>query len=137
MIIIAANDGQFRKLSAALGRAELADDDRFATVASRNQHRGSLRPLLEELLAHRSAAEWFDILTAAGVACGPVNTVEGGVKLAERLGLDPAVVADGVPTVRNPIRLSASPVTYRYAPPELDGDASVIRAWLDDPDATL
>jgi crotonobetainyl-CoA:carnitine CoA-transferase CaiB-like acyl-CoA transferase len=131
LIVIAGNDGQFRKLCATLGRAELADDERFATVASRNENRELLRPELEELLSHRSAAEWFDELTEAGVACGPINTVEGGVKLAEQLGLAPEVVIDGIPTVRNPIQMSASPVTYRYPPPRLDGDATAIRTWLD------
>ncbi len=136
LIVIAGNDGQFRNLCAALGRAELADDTRFATVASRNDNRELLRPELEELLSHRTAGEWFDVLTGAGVACGPINTVEGGVKLAEQLGLAPEVVIDGIPTVRNPIRMSASPVTYRHPPPQLDGDAAAIRAWLDEIQAT-
>jgi crotonobetainyl-CoA:carnitine CoA-transferase CaiB-like acyl-CoA transferase len=133
LIVIAANDGQFRKLCAALGRPQLADDDRYASVALRNEHRDVLRIELEELLSRRSAAEWFDVLTQAGVASGPINTVEGGVQLAERLGLEPVVVIDGVPTIRNPIGFSATPVTYRYPPPTLDGDAAQIRAWLDDP----
>jgi crotonobetainyl-CoA:carnitine CoA-transferase CaiB-like acyl-CoA transferase len=132
IIVIAGNDRQFGTLCAALGRPELADDDRFATVAGRNENRELLRPELEELLSHRTATEWFDVLTEAGVACGPINTIEGGVKLATQLGLEPEVDIDGVPTVRNPIRLSASPVTYRHAPPALDADRAGIRAWLDD-----
>jgi crotonobetainyl-CoA:carnitine CoA-transferase CaiB-like acyl-CoA transferase len=135
LIVIAGNDGQFRKLAKELGNAELADDERFATVASRNENREELRPLLVELLAKRSAQEWFDVLSAAGVACGPINTVDGGVRLAEKLGLEPVVEIDGVPSIRNPIRLSASPVSYRYPPPALDGDSADIRSWLDAGDA--
>jgi crotonobetainyl-CoA:carnitine CoA-transferase CaiB-like acyl-CoA transferase len=130
LIVIAGNDGQFRKLAAELGNAELADDERFATVASRNENREELRPLLVELLSKRSAQEWFDVLSAAGVACGPINSIDDGVRLAEKLGLEPVVEIDGVPTVRNPIRLSATPVTYRYPPPALDGDSAEIRSWL-------
>jgi crotonobetainyl-CoA:carnitine CoA-transferase CaiB-like acyl-CoA transferase len=130
LIVIAGNDGQFRKLSAELGNAELADDERFATVSSRNENREELRPLLVELLAKRTAQEWFDMLSAAGVACGPINSIDDGVRLAEKLGLEPVVEIDGVPTVRNPIRFSATPVTYRYPPPDLDGDSAQIRSWL-------
>jgi crotonobetainyl-CoA:carnitine CoA-transferase CaiB-like acyl-CoA transferase len=132
LIVIAGNDGQFRKLVTALGRSELADDERFATVSSRNENRDELRPLLVELLAQRSAQEWFDVLSAAGVACGPINSIDDGVRLAEKLGLEPVVEVDGVPTVRNPIRFSETPVTYRYPPPGLDGDSVEVRRWLAD-----
>ena len=50
LIVIAGNDAQFRKLCAALEKPELADDDRFATVAARNENRELLRPELEGLL---------------------------------------------------------------------------------------
>jgi crotonobetainyl-CoA:carnitine CoA-transferase CaiB-like acyl-CoA transferase len=130
LIVIAGNDGQFRKLAAELGNAELADDERFATVSNRNENREELRPLLVELLSKRSAQEWFDVLSAAGVACGPINSIDDGVRLAEKLGLEPVVEIDGVPTVRNPIRFSATPVTYRYPPPSLDGDSAELRSWL-------
>jgi crotonobetainyl-CoA:carnitine CoA-transferase CaiB-like acyl-CoA transferase len=131
LIVIAGNDGQFRKLCTALGDPALPDDDRYATVEIRNENREQLRPVLVELLSKRSAAEWFDLLSAAGVACGPINDVDGGVELAEKLGLEPVVEIDGVPTIRNPIRLSATPVTYRYPPPTLDADGAEIRRWLD------
>lgn len=134
LIVIAGNDGQFRRLAAALGIPGLSDDERFATVGSRNDHREELRPLLLAALATRSAQEWFEILTAAGLPSGPINTVRGGVELAESLGLEPVVMTgDGdaaVPTVRNPIRLSGTPVDYRLAPPTLDADGDWVRRWL-------
>jgi crotonobetainyl-CoA:carnitine CoA-transferase CaiB-like acyl-CoA transferase len=130
LIVIAGNDGQFRALCAALGVAELADDERFAKSPIRNRNREQLRPLLLEQLARHSAAEWFVILSAAGLACGPINDVRQGVELAERLGLEPVVLAGDVPTVRNPIRMSATPVRYDLAPPAVDADGAAIRAWL-------
>jgi crotonobetainyl-CoA:carnitine CoA-transferase CaiB-like acyl-CoA transferase len=136
LIVVAGNDGQFRKLAAAIGAPELADDPRFATVGERNDHREELRPLLLERLAERSAQEWFDVLTEAGVPCGPINDVRGGVELAERLGLEPVVEIDGVPTVRNPIRFSASPARYDLPPPGLDEHGADVRAWLGFPKET-
>ena len=130
LIVIAGNDGQFRRLAAALGIPEVAADERFATVGARNDNREQLRPILLERLATRTAAEWFDILTAAGIPSGPINDVRGGVELAERLGLEPVADAGGIPTVRNPVRLSGTPARHDLAPPGLDEHGAEIRAWL-------
>jgi crotonobetainyl-CoA:carnitine CoA-transferase CaiB-like acyl-CoA transferase len=131
LIVIAGNDAQFRRLAAALDLPEVADDARFATVAARNGRREELRPLLLARLATRPAREWFEILTAAGIPCGPINDVRGGISLAAELGLDPVVAAGDVPTVRNPIGLSATPPRYDLAPPELGEHGDEIRAWLE------
>ena len=134
LIVIAGNDGQFRKLAAALGVAEVADDPRFATVGQRNDNRELLRPILLERLATKTAAEWFDVLSSAGIPCGPINDIRGGVQLADELGLEPVAVAGGVPTVRNPIRFSHTPNRYDLAPPALDEHGAEIRAWLGRPE---
>ncbi|WP_329247570.1 CoA transferase [Actinoallomurus sp. NBC_01490] len=130
LIVVAGNDGQFRRLCAAIGAPGLADDERFATVGSRNDNREELRPLLLERLATRSAQEWFTVLTEAGIPCGPINDVRGGVELAGELGLEPVVAPDGVPSVRNPVRMSATPARYDLAPPALDAHGDEVRAWL-------
>jgi crotonobetainyl-CoA:carnitine CoA-transferase CaiB-like acyl-CoA transferase len=134
LIVIAGNDRQFRRLADAIGRPELAEDQRFDTVGKRNGNRDLLRPLLLEALSRKTAQEWFESLTEAGLPCGPINTVRGGVELADRLGLEPVVeVGDGeaaVPTVRNPVRLSATPASYRLPPPALDEHGDDIRRWL-------
>jgi crotonobetainyl-CoA:carnitine CoA-transferase CaiB-like acyl-CoA transferase len=130
LIIAAGNDSQFRKLAAALDVPELGQDERFATVGQRNDNREQLRPLLLERLATRSAREWFRVLSDAGVPCGPINDIRGGVELAQELGLEPVVRAGDVPTVRNPIRLSATPARYELAPPGLDEHGDEIRSWL-------
>ena len=130
LIIAAGNDRQFRTLATALGAPELADDERFRSVGNRNDNRGELRPLLLARLATKSAQEWFGILTDVGIPCGPINDVRGGVELAESLGLEPVVMTGDVPTVRNPIRMSATPPRHELPPPALDADGDAIRAWL-------
>ncbi|HET9170890.1 MAG TPA: CoA transferase [Actinospica sp.] len=130
LIVVAGNDSQFRKLAAVLDVPELAEDERFATVGRRNDNREELRPLLLERLATRSAQEWFRVLSDAGVPCGPINDVRGGIELATELGLEPVVQAGDVPTVRNPIRFSQTPARYDLAPPGLDEHGAEIRAWL-------
>jgi len=130
LIVIAGNDAQFRRLAEVLDIAEVAGDPRFATVGARNDNRETLRPILLDRLATKSANEWFDILTANGIPCGPINDVRGGVELATEIGLEPVVDSGGIPTVRNPIRMSATPARYHLAPPRLDEHGDEIRAWL-------
>jgi crotonobetainyl-CoA:carnitine CoA-transferase CaiB-like acyl-CoA transferase len=130
LIVIAGNDAQFRRLAGLLGIERVADDERFATVAARNANREELRPILLERLATRSAQEWFEVLSAGGIPCGPINDVRGGVELAGRLGLEPVVLAGDVPTVRHPIDFSATPARYDYPPPRLGEHGEEIREWL-------
>lgn len=131
LVVIAANDNQWRRLVVAIGAPELLDDGRFGSMAQRNAHRVEIRRVLVERLATKQAAEWFDILTAAGVPCGPINTVAGGVALAQELGLDPVVAPGGVPGIRHPVTYSATPPSYRRPPPPLDADGAAIRVWLE------
>lgn len=137
LIVVAGNNGQFTKLAQVIGSPELAEDPRFDTIGKRNANREELRPLLLDALSAKSAQDWFGILTEAGLPSGPINTVEGGVRLAEELGLDPVVEVgegdDAVPTVRNPIRLSRTPASYRLPPPALDEHGADVRAWLSSP----
>ena len=125
-VIAVGNDAQFRKCMEVLGRPELGGDERFATNPARVQHRDELFDVMCERLQTRGADEWFTELSKAGVPCGPINDVAGAFALADRLGLAPTTVVDGVPTVTNPIRLSATPPVYRHAPPRL-GDADDVQ----------
>jgi crotonobetainyl-CoA:carnitine CoA-transferase CaiB-like acyl-CoA transferase len=137
MIVTAGNDGQFRKLCEVIGAPELADDPRFAANPGRTANRDTLRPLLAQRLAAKTAAEWFPLLNAAGVPCGPINTVDAGVAFARDIGLDPVVMAGegdaARPGIRHPVMFSATPASYPLPPPALDEHGEQIRAWLAQP----
>ncbi|SFS79097.1 Crotonobetainyl-CoA:carnitine CoA-transferase CaiB [Saccharopolyspora flava] len=134
LIVIAGNDGQFRALCGVLGLDELVDDERFRHNDDRTRNRDQLRPLLVAELRKRPALEWWRELSEAGVACGPINTVDGGVSLATELGLDPVVhVGDeALPMIRNPIGFSHTPSRHSLPPPALDEHGDDIRRWLTD-----
>ncbi|RYG78484.1 CoA transferase [Yimella sp. RIT 621] len=138
LIVIAGNDRQFSTLAGALGAPELAEDPRFRTVGDRTANREELRPLLVERLAQHTRAEWFDILVAAGLPAGPINSIQEGIEFATGLGLDPVVEVgpegDSVPLVRNPISLSRSTARYDRRPPEMGEHSDEIRAWLNELD---
>jgi crotonobetainyl-CoA:carnitine CoA-transferase CaiB-like acyl-CoA transferase len=140
LVIAAGNNGQFGKLCEILDLPELPHDPRFANTKDRNRNREALRPLLVERLRTRTANEWFHRLSAAGIPCGPINSVEGGIALARELGLDPVVEVgteeNAVPGIRHPISFSLTPPRHELPPPILGQDNEQIRAWLRQSSAT-
>jgi len=126
LVLAVGNDRQFAVLCEVLGAPGLASDPRFVTNPDRVANREDLTGQLTPLLASRPAAEWAAELTARRVPAGEVNDVAAAFALAERIGLGPTVAIprpDGgtVSLTRNPINLSATPATYRSAPPDLPG----------------
>jgi formyl-CoA transferase/CoA:oxalate CoA-transferase len=99
-------------------------DPRFATNRDRIEHKAELIPLLDEIIGTQKAEVWLSQFTAAKIPCGPINYVD------ETLN-DPQVRDRGmivelehplIGTVRslgNPLRFSATPITYRLPPPTL------------------
>jgi CoA:oxalate CoA-transferase len=81
--ICAVAEPTFVALAGALGRPDLAGDERFAGVAARLAHRDELRREIEDLLARRPRAEVVDRLQHAGVPAGPVRTVPEAVESAQ------------------------------------------------------
>ncbi|HVV90476.1 MAG TPA: CoA transferase [Solirubrobacterales bacterium] len=127
LVLAVGNDRQFAALCEELGAPDLAADPRFADNPARVENRDALGAELERLLASRSAAEWTAALLERRVPAGQVNDLAAAFAFADRLGLEPTVEIpreDGtaVSLTRNPIRLSATPATYRTAPPRLPGD---------------
>ena len=128
LVLAVGNDRQFRELAEVLGAPALAEDPRFSTNAERVANLPILRSELEHILRIHPVAHWSDKLMTAGVPAGRVNNIAQAFQLAETLGLEPTVAvprADGsiARLVRNPIRLSRTPVTYRSAPPALAAHA--------------
>jgi crotonobetainyl-CoA:carnitine CoA-transferase CaiB-like acyl-CoA transferase len=136
MMVTAGNDAQFRALCEVAGRTDLLDDARFATNPQRVAHRAEVVRAIRAVLATRPRAWWVEQLAAAGVPCGPVNSVPEAFT-------DPQVVARGmrievaepggepVAMVASPLRFSATPVEYHRAPPRLgEHTDEVIAEWL-------
>ncbi|AEF20198.1 CaiB/BaiF CoA transferase family protein [Pseudomonas fulva] len=124
LILTVGNDSQFRKFCEVAGHPEWGVDPRFVTNGQRVAHRGDLIPLIRQATVFRTTAQWVDLLEAAGVPCGPVNDLQQVFAdpqvIARGLRLDlPHPLAGNTPQVASPLRLSASPVEYRQAPPLL------------------
>jgi formyl-CoA transferase len=75
-VVIAANqDTVFRRLCEAMGRPELATDDRFANHVARGRNQDELDKIIGDWAAERQPADIIETLSAAGVIAGPINTV--------------------------------------------------------------
>ena len=112
-------------------------DPRFCTNADRVAHRSDLRHALIAVLEDAPAEHWHDLLTRAGIPCGPINDIAQGLDMARALGLAPQVTAvdstDPAAHVTAPFHVSRNSVTYRRRPPQLgaDTDSVVERFELD------
>ena len=124
MIVAVGNDGQFARLCGELGCPELAGDARFAANRDRVAHREDLSAELARRTRTQGTSHWIAALEAVGVPCGPINTIDqvfDNPQVRAR-GMEVALPHAGagtVPLVANPLRLSASPVRYHMAPPDL------------------
>lgn len=134
LVIAVGNDGQFRALCRAIGADDLGTDSRFLTNALRVEHRAELVQALAPFLTLRTTDGWIEALEAAGVPCGPINTIDR--VFAEPQGQHRGLVvaqarpdlAEPVQTVASPMRLSKTPVSYRRAPPALGADTEAVLA---------
>jgi formyl-CoA transferase len=127
-VVIAANqDTVFRRLCAAMGRPELATDDRFANHIARGRNQDELDTIIGDWASDRDPLDIISTLSDAGVISGPINTVAEVVE-------DPQLRARGMiaehwderveRTVRGPgvvPVLSATPGTIRNAGPARPG----------------
>jgi len=135
IVLAVGNDGQFARFCQAAGRPDLARDERFATNSARVLNRETLVPMLAAALVERGSAEWIAALEDAGVPCGPINDlaqVFDDPQVRHRgMAIDLDHPLSGtVPLVASPIRLSATPATYRRHPPMLGEHTDEVLAEL-------
>jgi formyl-CoA transferase/succinyl-CoA--D-citramalate CoA-transferase len=73
-VLIAANaDGLFRKLSQAMGRPELALDERYATHAARGERQQELDEMIAEWSVTLTSEALLGLMEQNGIPAGPVN----------------------------------------------------------------
>ncbi|MBV9890280.1 MAG: CoA transferase [Rhizobacter sp.] len=135
LILAVGNDGQFSRLCAVAGCSELATDPRFARNAERVRNRAVLVPLLAARLKLRTRGEWLAALERVKVPAGPINDLaevfaDPHVRHREMAVELPHPAAGSVRLVANPIKLAATPVRYRRAPPLLGADTEDVLGEL-------
>ena len=122
--VAVGNDRQFERFAGALGLAELARDERFATNSARVAHRDELIPRLKEVLITRTRDEWLELLGAAGVPAAPVNTLPEALEDAQLkargmiAGVGHSLLGD-LPMIQSPYGPALNEQLPRSAPPLL------------------
>ena len=76
ILIGASGQSQYRKLCEAIGAPHLRDDPAYATADARLANRPAFNAALSAVTRTRRSAEWVELLNAAGVACGPINSID-------------------------------------------------------------
>jgi crotonobetainyl-CoA:carnitine CoA-transferase CaiB-like acyl-CoA transferase len=140
IVVGCAKEKFWQRLAVAIGREELLDDPRFASFADRRDHAGELLTTLEQHFLTRPSTAWLELLTAAGVPCGPVNDVAAALR-------DPQVAERGllietehpvfgtVQQLGSPVRVGAEAPVHRRAPQRHeDGPAILAELGYDDQD---
>src|SRR5207253_3103337 len=127
------NDEMFRRFAEVLGQSGLAQDERFARGPARVRNRRALDEILRAALAARPVAAWVETLNAAGVACGPIYTLD-------QVFADPQVRGLGlvheqehpaygqVKVLGLPVALSRTPPTVRAPAPRRSRRAPTSRS---------
>ena len=133
LIVAVGNDGQYDRFCRAGGRADLADDKRFADNAGRVAHRDELVAQIADMMLTKTRAQWLAALEAVGVPCGPINdlaqifddpqTRHRGTRIEL-----PHAEAGTVPSVANPIRYVGHPHDYPGGAPVLGEHTDAVLA---------
>jgi len=129
-VLAAANDKLWQATCSAIGRPDLAGDERFSTNAGRRVNVETLVAELNTTFATKPAGHWIGELHAAGVPAGPINRIDEAFDWAIDAGLDPIIEDTGVRVVRPPIQLDGVTAMSPLPPPDLDQHGQEVRDWL-------
>lgn len=120
LALAAVQDRHWERLCSLLDRPELATDDRFVDMASRQENREAVDAVLSDIFAERTTEEWFDLL-AHDIPVGPVNDTREVFQdehVRER-GLVAEREVDGRthPFIHLPVQFSDAETDIRRPPP--------------------
>jgi crotonobetainyl-CoA:carnitine CoA-transferase CaiB-like acyl-CoA transferase len=74
--IAATSNKNFQIFCKLIDRANMAADPRFASTALRRQNKEAMNEMIAAALQVRTTSEWFELLVAAGLPCGPVYNIK-------------------------------------------------------------
>jgi crotonobetainyl-CoA:carnitine CoA-transferase CaiB-like acyl-CoA transferase len=122
IMLQASQDAHFKRFCAALGRPDIAEDPRFKLRRDRFRNRAEIIGDIQAILKTRTTAAWIEIFGAAGVMCAPVNDMamafaDPQIVHREMVVEVPHPTAKRARLIRNPVRMSGTPLDHYAAPP--------------------
>ena len=139
MILAVGNDGQFARFCAIAGLDSLASDPRFLTNRARLENRSELTALIRVETRKHTRAQLLEACAKNAVPAGPINQIGEMfddpqiVSRQLRLDLDDAH-GNAIPSVRTPIVMSKTPLSYDSPSPRLGEHSAEILKELKDVD---
>jgi formyl-CoA transferase len=126
IFLAAGNDGQFRKLCAALGVPELSSDPRFLKNADRLANRQALIDALAATLHEHDGEALCLKLLKMGLPAGPVRPVDVAMQAEHTAVREMVTELDGYRGLGTPIKLSRTPGGTRRKPPKFAQDSEEV-----------
>lgn len=119
IILATGNDGQYRRLCAILGLAEMAEAAEFLTNADRIANRDQMTARLTAATKRWSKADLLAACEAEGVPAGPINDLEGVFADPQVQARGMQIAPGGVPGVRSPFTFSGADLALGRPAPKL------------------
>ncbi len=130
-----AGETIWKRFTLAIAKPEWAEDPDYENNAARLAHRDQLNAEIETITASRTSREWIDLLTAKGVPCGEIYSIDEvfADRQVKHLGI--AQEAETVPfgkihLVGQPIVMTRTPSKIVQHPPERSEHTAEILAEL-------
>lgn len=125
-VLAIGNDAQFARFCKFSKSNELAKNNNYKTNDARIRNRKKLIPLIRKITEKQTTDYWLEGLEKANIPCGPVNNMQQvfsdpQIKHREmQININHPLSGSGfVKLIGNPIKFSATPVSYRNHPPML------------------
>ena len=126
IVLSVGNDPTFERFCKLAECEELLEDERFQTNAARVSNRDHVTETLNEITKKKTSEWWLDNLEREKIGSGPINNLEQVFAdphvIAREMVIEmehPATGSKPMKLIANPIKLSATPPTYRKPPPLL------------------
>jgi len=74
--VAATSNKNFQIFCKLIDRQDMAADPRFVSTALRRQNKQAMNEIIAAALQARTTGEWFELLVAAGLPCGPVYNIK-------------------------------------------------------------
>jgi crotonobetainyl-CoA:carnitine CoA-transferase CaiB-like acyl-CoA transferase len=131
-VMAAGNDKLWQSVCHIVGLPELISDPMFLTQLDRAANQVALKDLLEKEFTRGSVADWTRRFSAAGIPCGPINSISQALDDVQvhHAGWVHELDLPGGGRTRTfgpPVRFSGKPAPTLGPPPALDEHGAAIR----------
>ena len=121
LVVACPKEKFWRRLVEAMEMPALGDDPRFHGFSARYEHADEVLTILGDAFKQRPTGEWVEILAAAQVPCGPVNSVEQALADPQAEARHVVVSTEHprfgvVRQVVSAVRVGEEPAAHRRAP---------------------